>query len=498
MNTPTPRFDSIKRLAVVTAGLIIVLTFALVPLLSARVEATLLRQTEDHLISEARHLNAMRWPSFVGPVLVERTTDVKMLSDFQAFLNASTQIATLQTLTLYDRDGQRVFVAAQHQSDPMAPDAARAAMYTASSTYTSLNGRPVLLLRLPVMSNGSIRDRSSPLPQANIHLQHLQETAVAANVTLAAVAPDMPIGLMTLEQDMQSTAAVIQRFQITMGGLLVVLMGALLASLLWAMRRTDRIISGQYNQLATQNVTLQRLERDKEELSRMVLHDLRNPASAIISSLEMLQMPHFGGLSSTQSEIVTQAQGSGRRLIDMLNDLLLIGRLQDGKLQLNTQPFQVATTLPHLIKEMQPLAKQSGHVLSYEIAPDAPVALLDENVFQRILSNLVGNALRHTPPGTAVRVTARAADDALEVRVADDGPGIAPEDQKRIWERWTQGSGHGTGHGLGLTFCQLAVVAHGGTIQLESTLDAGAVFVMRFPVAVVAPSEQQNLVAVMA
>ncbi len=473
-----PRFASIKRLILFSGLLIAAFTLALIPVLSTSVQSALLRQAEQYSINELYHLNSMQWQTFMSPVLVENQRDPALLAKFHTYLSTSTQGPTIQTLTVYDRTGQRIFGPAQGGSN-LAPAEAVAAMSEVRSVYTTEDGQPVLESRIPIAADGSIPSRAEPLPNVAPPMYH----GAGPDIHAAPLAAQPVIGLLTLNQNLQTTSGVLQQFQWRSEVSLVLLMGGLFVALLFAMRRTESILALQYSQLEAQNSALQRLERTKEELTNMLVHDLRNPVTAMLASLDILGLPEIGQLNADQAHIITQARQSGARMTTMINDLLVIRRLEDGQPKLERQPFVPATELARIEQTLQPLAEQSRHQLRLSVAADAPTAQLDGALIERVIGNLVGNALKHTPAGTEVVISAAAVGDELELRVSDNGPGIPAAEQSQIFERWGQGSQHGSGHGLGLTFCQLAVAAHGGTLRLESDVGQGASFVITLPLA---------------
>jgi signal transduction histidine kinase len=239
-------------------------------------------------------------------------------------------------------------------------------------------------------------------------------------------------------------------------------------------------------ELAAQHEALVRLQRHKEELSALLVHDLKSPASGIIMAarsrlrsrtLAETDRPHW------------RAVLSGAEIIDrMALNLLDVSRSEDGAFAPRIADVAISGLLDEVGELMTPLAEGRNQTLALaEEAPDLRLRA-DGELLRRVLQNLIDNALRHGPSGGTVRVTARPVEGAVELRVSDEGEGIPEGMRERVFDKYTRldatGATRGSaGRGLGLTFCRLAAEAHGGSIHAEANAPQGSVFVLRVPTA---------------
>lgn len=236
--------------------------------------------------------------------------------------------------------------------------------------------------------------------------------------------------------------------------------------------------------LSSEKEQLEELLRLREELAGMIVHDLRNPLSVLVSGLAML-----GQAVDAESErlgpIMDLMDRSADRMQRLVDTLLDIAQLEQGELALDLQPVDVRTLVEDLMLEERGLAQAQGLTLKSHLPPDLPLALADRDIVQRTLINLLDNAIKFTPRGGKVQVVVEDAGDAISVMVIDDGPGIPVEERQRIFEKFTQVKGRTAtrrGTGLGLAFCHMAVDAHGGEISVEDGPEGcGSCFVFTLP-----------------
>jgi signal transduction histidine kinase len=240
-----------------------------------------------------------------------------------------------------------------------------------------------------------------------------------------------------------------------------------------------------YEQLQKNYRRLEELEKLRDDMRNMIVHDLRTPLTAVIVGVEMLGS--HGDLSASQRDMINIAAGGGKTLLRMINDLLDVEKMESGTSQLRYEPLSAATLIAKAVEQVGSLAEMEGTALVMELRGD----LLfegDENKLSRTLVNLIANAIKFTHAGT---VTVSASPDGascIRFAVRDTGAGIPPEAFERIFEKFGQlDAGNRVGTGLGLAFCKLAVEAHGGRIEVESTPGAGSTF--SFTVPVVAPRD---------
>jgi len=223
--------------------------------------------------------------------------------------------------------------------------------------------------------------------------------------------------------------------------------------------------------LRSQKAQLEELLRLREELADMLVHDLLNPLGVISSGLELLK---HAPVATTKPEYVTTVietmERSARRMQRLVHTLLDIARLEEGEMTLQLLPLDLSPLIEEVIAEEYPLAENCGVTLTSRLPAGLPAMPADRDILQRVLINLLDNALKFTPRGGRVWVEAQPEAEGVRVEIVDTGPGIPLEEQARIFEKFTQVQGRvGTrrGSGLGLAFCRMAVEAHGGRIWVE-------------------------------
>jgi PAS domain S-box-containing protein len=249
-----------------------------------------------------------------------------------------------------------------------------------------------------------------------------------------------------------------------------------------AMRADDGRIRGAIASL-TDIGTIQRLQSQREDLLRAVSHDLRNPLQITLLQAERLQRLLAGTALEKERVAAERIAQASKNMGVMIRDLVEAARMENGRLALQLAPVRLGALLERL------LAHSAGALdvarVSLDVPADLPAVLADVARLERVLVNLVGNALKYSPEGTPVRVTAGAADGKLVVSVADRGVGIAAEDLPRVFERFYRGqrTAKADGLGLGLYIVQLLVDAHGGRVWAESTPGEGSTFSFTLPLA---------------
>jgi len=222
----------------------------------------------------------------------------------------------------------------------------------------------------------------------------------------------------------------------------------------------------------------------KDEFLANTSHELRTPLNGIIGIGQSMLDGATGALSETQRRNLAMIVASGRRLGNLVNDLLDFSKLRHDRIELRRHPTDLHALAELVLTVSRTLVGRRQLHLLNRIDPQVALVDADEDRVQQILFNLVGNAIKFTPAG-AVEVSARARDGWLEVTVADTGPGIARERFDSIFDSFSQGDGstireHG-GTGLGLAITRQLVELHGGTIDLESELGLGSRFTFRLP-----------------
>jgi len=221
--------------------------------------------------------------------------------------------------------------------------------------------------------------------------------------------------------------------------------------------------------LSTQKAQLEEILRLREEFSGMIVHDLRNPLGVIIGGIEILTDREE--VSNPQAKsILSMMERAAARMQQLVDNLLDIARLEEGRMSFDPQPLDIGSLIEDVIEEEASLADLAEQTLSHRLPKSLPLVKADADLVQRVLVNLVDNALKFTPTGGDIWIEARPAEDHLRVDVLDTGPGVPREERDRIFEKFTQVKGHvgrRKGSGLGLTFCWMAIEAHEGQIWVE-------------------------------
>lgn len=228
-----------------------------------------------------------------------------------------------------------------------------------------------------------------------------------------------------------------------------------------------------------------RLESLREDLVYMMVHDLRNPLGVTYGALEFLESDIAGSLSPDDRQLLEIARDSAWKMLKLVNAILDVSQLESGRMPLECAQVSLETLVGDVLRAESPLVAGKNLRLEWNAPPDLPLAWADIGLIERVLQNLVGNAIKLTPPGGVVCVAAmengRDRGSQLLVSVSDSGPGIPPEIQARLFQKFAVGRNNGHGNGLGLAFCKMAVEAHGGRIWVESVQGSGTTFTFSLP-----------------
>ena len=231
-----------------------------------------------------------------------------------------------------------------------------------------------------------------------------------------------------------------------------------------------------HDQIANQLSQLRELERARDTLTHMIVHDLRSPLTGLRGYLELLRTSANG--NAEVLAYATEADVIAGRLTEMISQVLDVSRLESGQMPLSLKEINLVELLPAAVASLGP--PPTGVELAYDL-PSSPVMVTcDPELISRVLTNLVGNAYKFTPSGGRVRVGLEDDTDRVRFTVTDNGPGIPPEFRGLIFEKFGQAPlGRATGarsSGLGLNFCKLAVDAHRGKIGMEAAQSGGSRF----------------------
>ncbi len=252
--------------------------------------------------------------------------------------------------------------------------------------------------------------------------------------------------------------------------------------------RLTATLRRQRNALERRNEELKRIQAQQADLTRMLVHDLKGPLSEAIANLDILSY----AAGDEQKPFVEAAQAACDRAVRMASNLGTIARMESGALPLIPEECPPATLVEEAVLNISGLARANGVQIATDMAADLPVIRADRQLIDRVLQNLLVNALGHAPEASRVTVSCHYLPEERQVEfaVADQGPGITPEAQKVIFEKYARldkRENRLIGTGLGLYFCRLAVEAHNGVIGVDSTPGAGARFFFRLPAGHPAP-----------
>jgi signal transduction histidine kinase len=245
--------------------------------------------------------------------------------------------------------------------------------------------------------------------------------------------------------------------------------------------------------LSDTNAELERANRRKSQFLARMSHELRTPLSAIIGFSELLLEGASGRLNRDQQGDVKEIASAGRVLLDVINDILDLSRIEAGRMRLETEPVNLGSLLTDVASALRPLAHEKALVLRVAIVGGDPPVLADPLRFRQIVINLISNALKFTRDG-GVTVRLLALPKEVEVSVLDTGIGIPPAALEFVFDEFSQvesgAEGRLTGTGLGLSIAQRLVKLHGGSIGVDSEVGVGSRFWFRLPVAAAAVTER--------
>jgi signal transduction histidine kinase len=241
--------------------------------------------------------------------------------------------------------------------------------------------------------------------------------------------------------------------------------------------------------LAMEDITaIRRLEKMKDLLTQMIIHDLSNPLAVISLNVQHLGMQLQSALSAKLKKSFYLTLYNVQEMKNMISNLLDISKMEEGEFALRCEEVQFDATVKEITDSMKILAQLDEKVISVRTPPTLPSLHADRDVLKRVISNLIGNALKFSPSDSTIEVVVWHDKDSKEVVVSvkDQSKGIRKENLQRIFEKFVQLDSAGrreiVGKGLGLTFSKMAVEAHGGRIWVESEIDKGNIFYFTLPV----------------
>jgi PAS domain S-box-containing protein len=229
----------------------------------------------------------------------------------------------------------------------------------------------------------------------------------------------------------------------------------------------------------------------KDQFLSTMSHELRTPLNAVLGFSDLLADERYGPLNDRQQRYVSHIHTGGKHLLELITDILDISKIEAGRMELTLEDVTVASAFTEVTSALYPLAEKKSQALLQQVEPNLHVHA-DAMRFKQVLMNLAGNAIKFTPEGGRIEMAARRVDNQVRVEVRDNGPGIPPEQQQRIFEaffRLTETGSTTEGTGLGLAITARLVELHGSKLGIESQAGAGACFYFSLPLSVGAPNQ---------
>ena len=230
---------------------------------------------------------------------------------------------------------------------------------------------------------------------------------------------------------------------------------------------------------------LRELEKVRDDLMKMIVHDLKTPLTSIIATLEMLADGDLGSVSTSQQGALRDTENKAQELLHLIEDLLEVARIEETSISLDLEPLVPSSLVTDIMSDWSLRLQQEHAVTKIEVAADVPAFLADKSLLKRVFGNLIQNSLVHSSSAVELRVLARTDPRGVLFTVADNGPGIPPQYHEVIFHKFervkTPNVPRVRSSGLGLAFCRLVVEAHGGRIWVQSTEGAGSAFHILLP-----------------
>ncbi|MET0647473.1 MAG: ATP-binding protein [Pyrinomonadaceae bacterium] len=253
------------------------------------------------------------------------------------------------------------------------------------------------------------------------------------------------------------------------------------------MERLNTRLEESNRELNQANAQLREVSAMKEEFLALTTHDLRSPLTVISGVINFFTSGRLGDMTAEQKNMVAMMERNTQNLIELVNDLLDASKLESGTMRLDFSTIELLGLVNELCQQMQPLASEKEIALEVDVPEGLPTLRADRAKLRRVLVNLVSNAVKFTPRGGRVSLSAAPEDGAVRVSVADTGVGIPEEDLRDIFDKYAQARSRATrsekGTGLGLYITRQLVELHGGRIEVSSEVGRGSTFSFTIPVA---------------
>lgn len=251
----------------------------------------------------------------------------------------------------------------------------------------------------------------------------------------------------------------------------------------YVVKRVDLSHLEELPHVIKRNQDRQRLVQERSLFLSMLSHDIKNPVQVILSYADILQEETV--LNDEGLRFLERIKQNAESILRLVIDFVDVRKIEAGKLTINPQDVDFEKLLDDLIPQQAALAAQRQITLASNLVDGLPLVRADRQAIQRALTNLIGNAIKYTPEGGKVTVTATPGNGQVQIAISDTGQGIPADELPFIFEKFRRARGHGDaeGSGLGLFIVKALVEAHGGDIEVTSKEAEGSTFLLRFPVA---------------
>ena len=380
------------------------------------------------------------------------------------------RLATLPVgeITLYDPVGMVFYPADSNKTGSVSPEE-RVNFERALAGETLVEVYPPTALRDNPFGPIYTVQTYAPLPAARVNAEGTAS----------------PLGVLVTWQGLPELNQAILQARITGLFISALTMGLLFVALLLIVGRADRIIATGTAELLQAYTSLRQVESMRDDLNHMIIHDLRNPLNIISATFDLLHQTTGEARAKALDRFLGSAYAATRRMTGMINDILTVGKLEAGQLNPQFALILLADLLADRLSNFMPQAAAEGKQLTLDCPFDLTVQL-DPDLIGRVIENLVSNAFKYTRANGIIHVSVQTENGCVRMTVRDNGEGIPDDYKQHIFEKFAQvpnanGASMRKGTGLGLTFCGLAVRAHGGQIWVADAPGGGSDFIFILP-----------------
>ncbi|OQX90230.1 MAG: hypothetical protein B6D57_04250 [Candidatus Coatesbacteria bacterium 4484_99] len=251
-------------------------------------------------------------------------------------------------------------------------------------------------------------------------------------------------------------------------------------------KKAEEELKKAFTELEHAHRELKKLDTAKTEFLNITSHELRSPLTSILGYAEILSEGLVGPVTDGQRESAYGILRNARQLERLINDLLDFTQMETGRLRLDTEVCDLKPIIKDAVESMRPRIEEAGCAVSIEVPPDLPPSICDARRITQVLYNLIGNAVKFSPDGGTITISANKVDRFIRISVKDEGVGIPEENQEKIFDKFYQVDMSDTrrarGLGLGLAISKAIIDAHGGSIWVDSKPEKGSTFYFTVPI----------------